>query len=400
MLTFAEALDRLLGSASPLGAERVSLDEAQGRVLAEDLAAPAPMPAFDYSAMDGYALRSNDLDGAGPWAMPVVGESAAGRELPTLAPGAACRIFTGARLPDGADTVVMQEHVERAGATITLRAAPKLGAHIRRRGTDLQEGAIALRRGLRLTPGRVALAAALDRPQLFVARRPVVTVLCSGDELRSPGEVAAPGSVAESNGYFVAAQARAAGAIVRVAPFVRDDAALARDAVTAALRGADVVVTVGGVSVGDHDVIRPALEAAGVTLDFWRVKIKPGKPLVVGRCGAAHVVGLPGNPASASLTFVLFGVPLLRALQGDAAPLPARLLARVAFSVRREPGREEFRRARLAQEATGLVARPLQNQDSGAVTSFAEAEALVVIPAERASVDEGEALEVIRLADV
>lgn len=400
MLTFTEALARLLGAASPIGAERVSLDEAHGRVLAEDIAAPAPMPAFDYSAMDGYALRSNDHEGPGPWSYPVVGESAAGRELPALAPGSACRIFTGARLPAGADTVVMQEHVERAGDTVTLRAAPRLGAHIRRRGTDLEQGAIALRRGQRLTPGRIALSAALDRPQLFVARRPVVTVLCSGDELRFPGEVASPGSVAESNGYFVAAQARAAGAIVRVAPFVRDDAAIARDAVTAALRGADVVVTIGGVSVGDHDVIRPALEAAGVTLDFWRVKIKPGKPLAVGRAGAAHILGLPGNPASASLTFVLFGVPLLRALQGDATPLPARLPARVAFAVRREPGREEFRRARLEQGEGGLVARMLTNQDSGAVTSFAEAEALVVIPADRADVAEGETLEVIRLADV
>ena len=400
MLTFAEALARLLGSALPLGAERVSLDEAAGRVLAEDLAAPAPMPAFEYSAMDGYALRSNDHLGPGPLVIPVVGESAAGRPLPDLAPGSACRIFTGARLPAGADAVVMQENAERAGETITIAAAPRAGAHIRRRGADLEQGAIALRRGARLTPGKVALAAAIDRPQLLVARRPVVTVLCSGDELRSPGEPSLPGTVTESNGYFVAATPRAAGAIVRVAPFVRDDAEVARAAVADALRGADVVVTIGGVSVGDHDVIRPALEAAGVTLDFWRVKLKPGKPLAVGRAGAAHVRGLPGNPASASLTFLLFGVPLLRALQGDAAPLPARLRARVAGAVRREAGREEFRRARLEQGPEGLVARLLANQDSGAVTSFAEAEALVVIPADRAGIEDGESLEVIRIADI
>lgn len=400
MITFADALARLLGSISPLGAERVPLDEAAGRVLAEDLAAPAPMPAFDYSAMDGYALRSNDHLGAGPLQIPVVGESAAGRPLPELAPGSACRIFTGARLPAGADAVVMQEHAGRVGDTITISATPRVGAHVRRRGADLEQGAIALKRGMRLTPGKIALAAALDRPQLLVARRPVATVLCSGDELRSPGEAAIPGSVTESNGYFVAAQARVAGAIVRVAPFVRDDADVARAAVTDALRGADVVVTIGGVSVGDHDVIRPALEAAGVTLDFWRVKIKPGKPLAVGRAGQAHVLGLPGNPASASLTFLLFGVPLLRALQGDAAPLPARLVARVAGAIRREPGREEFRRARLEQGPQGLVARLLPNQDSGAVTSFAEAEALVVIPADREAIEDGEALEVLRLADI
>ncbi|MEP7126606.1 MAG: gephyrin-like molybdotransferase Glp [Byssovorax sp.] len=400
MLTFAEALARLLASITPLGSERVALDDALGRVLAEDLAAPAPMPAFDYSAMDGYALRSNDHLGAGPLVIPVVGESAAGRALPDLAPGSACRIFTGARLPAGADAVVMQENAGRAGDTITIAAAPRAGAHVRRKGADLEQGAIALRRGMRLTPGKIALGAALDRPQLLVARRPVVTVLCSGDELRSPGDPALPGTVTESNGYFVAAHARAAGAIVRVAPFVRDDAEVARAAVADALRGADVVVTIGGVSVGDHDVIRPALEAAGVTLDFWRVKLKPGKPLAVGRAGAAHVLGLPGNPASASLTFLLFGVPLLRALQGDAAPLPARLRARVAGALRREAGREEFRRARLEQGPDGLVARLFPNQDSGAVTSFAEAEALVVIPADREGVADGESLEVIRIADI
>jgi molybdopterin molybdotransferase len=206
--------------------------------------------------------------------------------------------------------------------------------------------------------------------------------------------------VIESNGYFVAATARAAGAIARVAPFVRDDAEIARAAVAEALRGSDLVVTVGGVSVGDHDVIRPALEAAGVTLDFWKVKIKPGKPLAVGRAGGVHVIGLPGNPASASLTFLLFGVPLLRALQGDAAPLPRRLRARSLSAIRREPGRQEFLRAALEVDERGLSVRPSRNQASGAVTSFAEAEALAVLPADCDHVDEGDLLEVIRISDI
>ena len=169
-----------------------------------------------------------------------------------------------------------------------------------------------------------------------------------------PGEKGWPGSVVESNGYFVAAAARAAGAIVRVAPFVRDDEEASKAAVRDALRGADLVVTVGGVSVGDRDVIKPALEACGVTLDFWKVKIKPGKPLAVGHLGATQVLGLPGNPASASLTFLLFGIPLIRALQGDRAPLPVRLRARVASSLRRTPGREEFVRCRLDSTPEGL----------------------------------------------
>lgn len=405
MIRFEEALARLLSAATPVGPERVALDDAAGRVLAEDLVAATPMPAFDYSAMDGYAVASADLTGGGPFLLPVRGESAAGGALPALERGTACRIFTGARLPPGADTVVPQEDVSRSGDAITLREAPRAGAFVRRRGADLEQGAVALRRGARLTPGKVALAAALDRPSLFVARRPVLTVLCSGDELRAPGTPGPAGTIPESNGYFIAAAARAAGAAVRVAPFVPDDAERAASAVSTALRGSDLVVTVGGVSVGDHDVIRPALEAAGVTLDFWRVAIKPGKPLAVGRAeplrgNPVHVLGLPGNPASASLTFLLFGVPLVRALQGDAAPLPPRVIARAASALRRQTGRTEFLRARLEIDRGELVAHVAANQASGAVTSFAEADALVIVPAEQERIDEGDRLEVIRIAEI
>jgi molybdopterin molybdotransferase len=406
MLPFAEALARLLSLGRTLAAERVPLEEAAGRVLAEDVRAPGPLPPFDYSSMDGYALAAHDLAGDGPWDLPVAGESAAGGDLPDLVPGTACRIFTGARLPHGADTVVMQERVERRGDTITMRARPRTGEHVRRKGEDLAEGAVAIARGSRLTPGRVALLAGLDRPHPLVARRPLVTVLCSGDELRAPGEPGKPGSIPESNGYFVSAAARAAGALVRVGPFVRDDAEAARRAVAEALRGSDLVVTVGGVSVGDRDVVKPALEAAGVTIDFWKVRIKPGKPLLVGHAPGVGsdpgplVIGLPGNPASASLTFLLFGVPLLRALQGDGAPLPPRLRATSRSTLRREPGRDEFVRARLSLDEGELVVRTLPNQSSGAVTSFAEADALLVVPAERALVEEGESVDVIRLADI
>ncbi|WP_438009771.1 gephyrin-like molybdotransferase Glp [Sorangium sp. So ce321] len=405
MIPFDEALARLLATAVPVGPERVSLDDAVGRVLAEDIAAADAMPAFDYSSMDGYAVASADLAGSGPWKLPVRGESAAGRPLPALDPGTACRIFTGARLPPGSDTIVPQEDVARTGDEIALREAPRAGAWVRRRGADLAEGAVALRRGARLTPGKVALAAALDRPSVLVARRPVITVLCSGDELRAPGSPGVAGSVPESNSYFVAATARAAGAAVRVAPFVPDDAARAAQAVSTALRGSDLVVTVGGVSVGDHDVVRPALEAAGVTLDFWRVAIKPGKPLAVGRAelsrgGVVHVLGLPGNPASASLTFILFGVPLIRALQDDATPLPPRVVVRAAGGLRRQTGRAEFLRARLEVSGGELVARVASNQASGAVTSFADADALIVVPADQDRIDDGDRLQAIRLAEI
>lgn len=405
MLTFEEALERLLAAAVPLGPERVPLEAACGRVAFEDVLAPDAMPAFDQSSMDGYALRVADLGDAAPWAIPVSGESAAGSAPAEHVTGTACRIFTGAPVPRGADTVVMQEDVERHElgkdrTELRFVQKPERGAWIRPRGHDIEAGAVAISAGARLTPGRVALAAAMDRAQILVRRCPVVTIVGSGDELRSPGEPRRAGSIPESNGYFIAATARGAGAIARIAPFVRDDLEQTTSAVAAALRTSDLVVTIGGVSVGDHDVMRPALTAAGVELDFWRVAIKPGKPLAVGHRDGTHVLGLPGNPGSASLTFLLYGVPLLRALQGDAEPLPRRMLARVRGSLVRKPGRKEFLRAVLRTDGGRAVAELIGNQSSGAATSIAAAEALVVVPAERDTVRDGEELEIIRIADV
>jgi molybdopterin molybdotransferase len=325
------------------------------------------------------------------------GESAAGGELPTFKRGSSCRIFTGAPTPAGTNAVIPQEDVVRTGDTIRITQAPKPFACIRKRGADLNEGSVALHRGTRMNPGHAALAAALDHAFVMVRRRPVVTVLCSGDELRSPGTPGRPGSIAESNGIFVAAAARQAGAIARVGAYVPDRADIARDAVAEALRGSDLVVTIGGVSVGDHDVMKPAFEAAGVTLDFWRVAIKPGKPIAIGRAGQTTVIGLPGNPASASLTWYLFGAPLLRALQGDANPLPQRQMLEIDGSIERSPGREEFVRAKLERGPQGTRAKILPNQASGAVTSFARADVLVVVPKETGRVESGTMLEVIRI---
>jgi molybdopterin molybdotransferase len=418
VIHFEEARERLLLGVRALGAERVAVDHASGRVLAEDIVAGCDMPEFDHSSMDGYAFAAADFAGEGPWELVVAGESAAGGRLPELAPGTACRIFTGARLPVGCDTVVPQEEVELLAGTARVRLprAPAAGQWLRKRAADLARGAVAIARGTRLSPGHAALAAALDRPALFVARRPLVTVLCSGDELRAPGERwtfeprgsgrapaaagEADGSIAESNGTFVAAAGRAAGAIVRIAPYVRDDLDAAERAVREALVGSDLIVTIGGVSVGDRDVMKSALEKAGVVLDFWRVAIKPGKPLCVGRAGATLALGLPGNPASASLTFLLFGVPLLRAMQGDRETLPVRWRMPVAGSVRRSPGRMEFLRARIAPVGGVPHAVILPNQASGAVTSFAEADTLVIVPPEKERVDSGETLDVIRISDV
>lgn len=404
LLGFDEALAMLLGHVEPLAVERVPIHEADGRVLATDLIAPYPLPQFDYSAMDGYAFAAADLEAALARELPVVGESAAGGEAPSLSPRATCRIFTGAPLPSGADTVVMQENMEpfeRDGVRwARFSSEVKRGANIRRRGEDLAEQSVAIARGTRLDPGKIALAAALDRGTLAVSQRPVVTVLGTGDELRSPGEPGRASSVVESNGFFVSSLAKRAGAYARLGAFVPDDEAAARSAIATALESCDVLITIGGVSVGTHDVVRPALTAAGVTIDFYKVAMKPGKPITLGRRGKQLVLGLPGNPASASLTFMLFGVPLLRALSGDRNPLPRRQRMRVLGSIKREPGRTEFARAVFDTAEGERRARLLPNQASGAVTSFAEAEALVVVPAAHSAVVDGESLEVIAIADV
>jgi molybdopterin molybdotransferase len=401
MLPFEEARSRVLALAPALGAARASLDDATGRVLAEDVVAISDAPAFDYSAMDGYAVRASDFAGAGPWTLPVAGESRAGsRDLPALAARAVARIYTGAPLPPQADAVVMQEDVARDGDAARFASAPRPGAHVRRRGEDMAKGAVALARGTRLRAAHVALAASVDRAWLTVARRPVVTIVGTGDELRAPGAPGAPGSIAESNGVALRAMVRAAGGIARVAPFVGDDAAATERAFASALEGTDVLITVGGVSVGDHDLVRPALERVGVSLDFWKVAIKPGKPLAVGRKGARVVLGLPGNPVSALVTFALFGAPLLRAMQGDRAPVPPARRGRLTRPVKHAPGKLELVRATLEHAGDGLRVTPLANQASGAAVSLARADGLACVPSACEGLAEGAEVDVWTLDDL
>lgn len=379
LLSFDVAFAKLMTLASPVGSERIAIELARARVLAEDIRAPVSLPRFDQSAMDGYAVRIADLPSEGDWELSVSGESKAGDAPTNLPPGSAFRIFTGAPLPFGADTVVMQENVSRESERVRSSHRPSMSDHVRRCGEDLKEGDVALSAGLRVRPGHIALLASLDFPSVVVARRPRVTVVGTGNELRSPGARDRPGSIAESNGYFVKAMGEAVGADVAIAPFVPDDLEIATRSFAEALATSDLVVTIGGVSVGDHDVVRPALERAGVDIAFYKVAMKPGKPLTVGTRGRTVVLGLPGNPASASMTFLLFGVPLLGAmssLRGDALE---RAVMTVRGSYARKPGRREFVRARLAREGARLVVVPLRNQASGAVTSFADADALIVV---------------------
>jgi molybdopterin molybdotransferase len=405
VLHFDEALARILALAEPpLSSETTDLEGAEGRVLAEDLVAGLDLPGFDYSAMDGYAVRVRDLEKTER--LSVRGESRPGAVPSPLEDEAAMRIFTGAEMPPGADAVVMQEHVTREGESVTFAKKPRAGQHVRRRGDDLRAGSAAITRGTRLRPAHLALAAAIDRASLVVAGRPAVAILATGDELRAPGTEARPGTIPDTNTVALRAMARRAGATTRVLPFVPDDRAATERAFAAALEDADVLVTIGGVSVGDHDLVRPALERVGVTLDFWRVAIKPGKPLAVGskpRTGrrSAITLGLPGNPASAIVTFALFGVPLLRALQGDARPMPRLVRAQMTREHPHEPGRLEIARASLGESDDGaLLVTTFGNQASGAVTSMAAADALVFVPEEATSLAAGAYADVLVLDDL
>jgi molybdopterin molybdotransferase len=402
MWTYEEALGRVLGDVSVAGVERVDCALAVGRVLAAEVRSRVDVPAFDRSTMDGYAVRSADLASA-PCALPVVGESAAGGSWPAaLSAGTTVRIFTGAPLPEGADAVVMQEEVTREGESARFTRAVKPGTSVHRAGSDLAEGAVVLGPGTRVTPFHIPALVGVEALRLSVARRPVVSIVLTGDELRDAGTPARRGHIVEVIGPGLSALVTACGGLARVEPTVGDDRDAVRATVRRALRGADLVLTVGGVSVGDRDVVRDSLEAEGVALDFWRVAIKPGKPLCLGRSrDDVRVLGLPGNPSSALMTFTLFGAPLLRALQGDARPVAPRFEATLGRAITRAPGRKEFVRVALDPTTRPLpTVTPLDNQQSGAFTSFAWADALAEIEAEVTRLDEGSPVRCLRLTDL
>jgi molybdopterin molybdotransferase len=402
MLDFEAARQRIVALATPLGVARVGLLEAVGRCLAEDVTAPRDQPRRDTSAMDGYAVATRSCEGVGPFRLRVRGESRAGSPLAALHEGAACRIFTGALLPSGADAVVLQENVERDAEYIRFSVAPKLGEHVRPQGQDLREGQIALAKGTRISAFSIGLLASLERQQVLVTARPRVAILCTGDELYATGlqpelqNSASEARIPESNGVALAALCRSVGAEVDLLPPVKDDPEAVRKALEPWFERSDVVFTIGGVSVGDHDRVREGLELASATVDFWKVRIKPGKPLLVARRGACIILGLPGNPVSSQVTFSLFGAPLLRAMQGDARPIPETSCAKLTSAIEQKPGRAGFYRVRLS----GEYAEPLSNQSSGSSASVALADGLALVPAESAGMAVGESIRVLRLQDI
>lgn len=403
MLSVDEALARILAAAPSMPVQRVALENALNRVLADDLHARAPLPAFDYSAMDGFALAAADCVGAGPWSLPVVGESRTGHPTPRLEPQSACRIFTGAPIPRGADAVLMQENALGSDGAPAARPGEleriqfehpvRSGEHVRKAGEDLAAGSVGLARGTLLGPLSLGMAAALDHPEVPVSCSPRVMILSTGDELRRPGSTARPGAIPESNSFALAGLARATGASVSCAPLVADDLEATRHAISTALEHFDVLITVGGVSVGDHDLVKPALEAAGVELDFWKVRIKPGKPLAFGQRGSRRVLGLPGNPMSAQITFCLFGLPLLRAMQGQLRPEPLTFRLPLLAAVSQRPGRRAYVAAR--QERDGVM--PLGNKSSGNSVALAGADLLLIVPEDSAGLEAGALVDVVRV---
>ncbi|MDQ0315560.1 molybdopterin molybdotransferase MoeA [Amorphus orientalis] len=400
LLPVAHARARVLDGADRLGIETVSLADAGGRVLAADLAATRSQPPFPASAMDGYAVRADDARVAGA-RLRVAGVSAAGRRYPgTLAPGEAVRIFTGAPVPEGAETILIQENAERIDEeTVEVAVPVEPGRHIRAAGLDFEEGQPLLTAGTRLGVRHIALAAAMNHPELPVARRPRVALIATGDELVPPGAVPGPDQIVASNTPALAAMIAAAGGEPLDLGIVPDAREATADALARArASGADVIVTLGGASVGEHDLVKQAFGDVGMELGFWKIAMRPGKPLIFGRLSDLRVLGLPGNPVSSLVCALLFLTPLLRALQGDTDPGPWFEPAVLASDMPANGDREDYVRARVAESPTGPpLVEPFSVQDSSMLSTLAVAKALLVRPAHAPDARAGETCRIIRL---
>ena len=379
LMPVAEALRLVLADAKPLPAEFVTLDHAAARVLTKDVAALRTQPPSAVSAMDGYAVRASDVANA-PAALKVIGEIAAGHPfVGEVGTGQAVRIFTGGVMPDGSDTVVIQELASREGDVVTVQKVTSKGRNVRGQGIDFAQGDVLLRKGRRLSDRDVMLAAAMNHPHLSVHRRPRVAVLGTGDELVPPGGSPKSGEIVYSNGFALASLGRAEGAEVRDLGIANDRVESITQAIKRAREwDADILVTSGGASVGEHDLVQRALTAEGLSLSFWRVALRPGRPMMHGRLGAMQVLGVPGNPVSSYVCAFLFLVPLIRRLSGrmDVEPQPER--ARLGCGLPANDERADYLRATLTPGPDGPVATPLPSQDSSLMAPLAKADCLVI----------------------
>jgi molybdopterin molybdotransferase len=396
MISVDEARDRVLSALRPTAAETVGLSAGWNRVTAAPVIARLTQPPADVSAMDGYALRT--LDGRLSATLRVIGAAPAGHPFGgRVGPGETVRLFTGSVVPDGADAILLQEDATRDGDIVRVNEAVVAGRHIRRAGQDFSAGDEVVPAGRRLTARDIGLAAAANHPWLVVHRYPRVAILATGDEISLPGEPIPPGGIVSSNSHALAALVRAVGGEPTVFPVARDDEAVIA-AVADQVQGLDMLVTTGGASVGDHDLVIKSLQARGMTLDFWQIAMRPGKPLLFGQLGATPVLGLPGNPVSAMVCAILFLVPALARLSGLPAAPPPTTTALLGGSVKANDHRADHLRAAVSANSQGnLVVTPFSVQDSAMLRRLAMADALVLRESHAPALDAGAEVRIIRL---
>lgn len=400
LLPVAEAQQRIIDAVSPLPAEQISLTEGLGRVLAEDVAARRDQPPMAVSAMDGYAVRAADVEDL-PASLKVVGYAPAGHAFDgSVDPGEAVRIFTGAPVPDGADTIVIQENTEQTDETVkVVDGSAPVGRFIRPAGLDFATGDVLLPRGKVLTARDVGLAAAMNVPWLQVHRKPRISILATGDEIVMPGDPIGRDQIVSSNALSLSAFIAAQGGDpvdLGIAP----DEADGLKALASGARGSDILVTTGGASVGDHDLVQRVLGDIGLEVDFWRIAMRPGKPLMFGQIDGTYLIGLPGNPVSSLVCAIMFLAPALRKMLGMSDVLPTTTSAELGTDLPENDEREDYLRASLSRNDAGsLIATPYSKQDSSMFATIARADALVIRSPFAAAAKSGETVEIIPLKD-
>ena len=401
LLSVDDALKRILKNATPLDVEAVDLIHAHTRLLREDVTATLTQPPFDASSMDGYAVRAEDIVNT-PVKLELIGEAAAGHGFNgEVTSGQATRIFTGAPVPQGADCVIMQENTTREETTVTIEQGARKGNFIRPAGFDFKEGACLIKSGHTLTDRDIALSAAMGHGKLAVSKRPKVAILATGDELVYPGEIPGPDQIIASNGYALVPMIEKAGG----SPLLLDIARDTPESLDACIRDgadADILVTIGGASVGDHDLVNAALNARGMDLDFWKIAMRPGKPLMFGRLGEQFVLGLPGNPVSSYICALVFLIPLIRTLLGHQAPQSPLMTAPLANDIEANGVRQHFLRGKY-EKIKGPDGNLVQgvtaysNQDSARLALLHEADCLIVREVGAPALEAGEQVKYLPL---